>query len=105
MMTGVPAASASSWAWQERSMVMNHHAASSTVCPTVNSPWLRWIVALCGPSAAANALAAALLTHGVILVEDAGVLRDRTERAPERGPCLSVDRVGMRGGHHVGARR
>ena len=40
-------------------MVMNHQAASSTECPTVKSPWLRWMVALCGPSAAASALAAA----------------------------------------------
>ena len=39
--TGVPAASAKSWAWQERSMVMNRHTASSTVWPTVRFPWLR----------------------------------------------------------------
>ena len=44
--SGVPAASASSWAWQLRSIVTNHHAASSTVVPTVISPWLRWMSAL-----------------------------------------------------------
>ena len=113
MSIGVPAASASNWAWQERSMVMNHHAASSTVCPTVKSPWLRWMVALCGPSAQPEPWrrplqhdgAAALLAHGVVLVEDAGVLRDRIERAPERGPRLAVDGVGVCGGDDVGARR
>src|ERR1035437_7250277 len=38
MRTGSPAADASNWAWHERSMVMNHHTASSTDCPAVNSP-------------------------------------------------------------------
>ncbi len=33
-----PAASASNCAWQLRSMVMNHHAASSTHWPTVINP-------------------------------------------------------------------
>ena len=48
---GEPAASASSWAWQVRSMVTNHHAASSTVRPTVSSPWFTRIAALWSPSA------------------------------------------------------
>ena len=48
---GVPAASASSCAWHVRSMVMNHHAASSTVWPTVRSPWLARMAALLSPSA------------------------------------------------------
>ena len=95
-------------------MVMNHQAASSTECPTVNSPWLRWIVALCGPERGRQRLgrgllehdgAAALLAHRVVLVEDAGVLRDRVERAPERRPRLAVDRVGVGGGDDVGPRR
>src|SRR5262249_6740621 len=51
ILTGLAAASASSCAWQLRSMVMNHHAASSTVCPTVRSPWLRRMIALYAPSA------------------------------------------------------
>src|SRR5919108_5391962 len=46
MSTGVPAASASSCAWHERSMVMNHQAASSTDWPTVSRPWLRRMTAL-----------------------------------------------------------
>ena len=50
--TGVPAASASNWAWHVRSMVMNHHAASSTeVWPTVSSPWFDRITALFAPRA------------------------------------------------------
>ena len=36
--TGVPAASATSCAWHVRSIVTNHHAASSTVRPTVSRP-------------------------------------------------------------------
>ena len=51
MRTGVPAASASSWAWHDRSMVMNHQAASSTEWPTVMSPWFRRIAALLSPRA------------------------------------------------------
>ena len=51
MSTGVPAASAISWAWQDRSMVMNHQAASSTDWPTVSRPWLRRMTALQSPSA------------------------------------------------------
>ena len=47
----------------------------------------------------------AFLAHGVVLVEDAGVLRDRIERSPERRPCLAVDRVGVGGRHDVGPRR
>ena len=51
MSTGVPAASAISWAWHDRSMVMNHQAASSTEWPTVSRPWLRRMTALCSPRA------------------------------------------------------
>ena len=44
-------------AWQVRSMVMNHHAASSTeVRPTVSSPWFERMRALCPPSAWARRL-------------------------------------------------
>ena len=42
---GEPAASAISCTWHERSMVMNHHAASSTERPTVRRPWLRRMAA------------------------------------------------------------
>ena len=44
----------------------------------------------------------ALRAHGVVLVEDAGVLCDRIERASERRPGLAVDGVGMGGGDDVG---
>ena len=40
-----------SWAWHVRSMVMNHHAASSTVWPTVSRPWFERMVALWSPRA------------------------------------------------------
>ena len=53
---GVPAASASNCAWHERSIVMNHHAASSTEWPTVSSPWLRRITAFWSPGAYAMRL-------------------------------------------------
>src|SRR5207253_6620146 len=36
----VPAALARSCAWHDRSIVTNHQIADSTVCPTVNRPWL-----------------------------------------------------------------
>ena len=92
--------------------MMNHQAASSTECPTVKSPWLRWMVALCGPERRRQRLgrgllqhdgATALRAHGVVFVEDASVLGDRIERAAERGPRLAVDRVRVGGGDDVGA--
>ncbi len=49
--TGLPAASANNWAWQVRSIVTNHQAASSTVRPTVSKPWLARMAALQSPSA------------------------------------------------------
>ena len=54
----MPAAIAISWAWHERSIVMNQNAASSTVSPTVNSPWFWWIAALPVANAAASSLPA-----------------------------------------------
>ena len=39
----------------------------------------------------------------VVLVECAGVLRDRVEQAPQRRPGLAVDRMRVRRRHHVGA--
>ncbi|MNT57708.1 hypothetical protein D3C72_1950970 [compost metagenome] len=47
------AASASSCTWHERSIVINHQAASSTVLPTVSRPWFCKIAALFWPSALA----------------------------------------------------
>src|SRR6266511_4321788 len=47
--TGVPAASASSCTWHERSIAMNHQAASPTEPPTVSRPWLRRITAFRPP--------------------------------------------------------
>ena len=47
------AASARSCTWHDRSMVMNHHTASSTVPPTVIRPWLCRIAALRLPIASA----------------------------------------------------
>src|SRR5438445_217727 len=55
--TGVPAASAISCTWQERSIVTNHHTASSTDWPTVSRPWLRRMAALFSPRAWAMRLA------------------------------------------------
>ena len=41
----------------------NHHAASSTDCPTVNRPWFWWIAALLGPSPPASAASCLLVEH------------------------------------------
>ncbi|KAI6876601.1 hypothetical protein KC338_g218 [Hortaea werneckii] len=50
-----PAASTASWTSQLRSMSVNRYAASSTVSPTVRSPWFRRIIPLpFSPRAAAN---------------------------------------------------
>ena len=111
MSTGVPAASASSCAWHERSIVMNHHAASSTVRPTVSRPWFARMAALASPRAWAMRLpsssvehdAGVVVEHHVVAVERARVLGERIERAAQRRPRLAVHRVGVRGGHHVGA--
>ena len=109
--SGVPAAIAISWAWHERSMVMNQNAASSTVSPTVNNPWFLWIAALPvgnfdGQLPARLDLehdrAALLGDHDVVLVEDAGVLCQRGERDAERAERLAVRRVRVRGGDDVG---
>ena len=51
MSTGSPAASASNWAWQDRSMVTKSHVAASTLAPTVRRPWFRRIAALLSPRA------------------------------------------------------
>ena len=112
MSTGLPAASASSCAWHVRSIVMNHHAASSTdVCPTVSRPWLRQDGGLVVAERVGDALAllevehdaGVVVEHGVVAVERARVLRQRIERAPQRRPALAVDRVGVRRGDDVGA--
>ena len=93
---------------------MNQNAASSTVSPTVNSPWFWWIAALPFGNAAANSLAGLDLEHDraavlgdqrVVVVEDAGVLRERGERDAERAERLAVRRVRVGGGDHVGAGR
>ena len=107
----LPAASASSWAWHERSIVMNHHAASSTECPTVSSPWLRRMTAL-PRRALGDALALleveddarVVVEQRVVLVERAHVLGDRIEQPPERRPRLAVDRVRVGRRDDVGAR-
>ena len=106
MSTGVPAASASSCAWHERSIVTNHHTASSTEWPTVSSPWLRRMTALLLAERVRDALALLGVEHHagvvveqrVVLVERARVLRERVEEAAERRPRLAVDRVRVRGG-------
>ena len=110
MCTGSPAAMASSWAWQVRSMVMNHHAASSTEWPTVSRPWLRRMAALLSPRAWAMRLPSMRVEHDagevveqdVVVVEGAGVLGDRVEQLPERRERLAVHRVGVGGGDDVG---
>ena len=99
--TGFPAASAISWAWQDRSIVMNHHAASSTECPTVSRPWFRRITALRSPSACGDALALLEVEHDagvvveqrMVVVEGAGVLGDRIEQPAQRRPGLAVHGV------------
>ena len=77
----------------------------------MKSPWLRWMVALWGPSDSGQRLgrrllehdhAAALCAHRVIFEERAGVLGDGVERAAERGPRLAVDRVRVGGRDDVG---
>ena len=112
MCTGVPAASAISWAWHERSIVMNHQTASSTECPTVSRPWLRRIDGLDVAERVGDALAllgveddaGVVVEHGVVLVERADVLGQRVEEPAERRPRLAVDRVRVRGRDHVGPR-
>ena len=108
---GSPAAIAISWAWHERSIETNQNTASSTVSPTVNRPWFWWIAALPRRERGGELLAgldlehdgAALLgDHGVVLVEDAGVLGERGERDAERGERLAVRRVRVGGGDDVG---
>ena len=112
MSTGVPAASANSWAWHVRSIVMNHQAASSTdVCPTVSSPWFDKIRALFVPERVCQALAflgiehdpGVVVEHRMIPVEGARVLRQGIERPAQRRPGLAVDGVGVGGRHDVGA--
>ena len=81
MSTGVPAASASSWAWHVRSMVMNHHAASSTdVCPTVSSPWFDEDHGLVPTERVRQTLALLEIEHdtGVVVEEGSGRRRRRT---------------------------
>ena len=95
--------------WHDRSMVMNHHTASSTVAPTVIRPWFCRIAALCLPiaSAIAPALvkldrhAAEVVVKRMIVVEGADILGDRRERAPERRKGAPVGRMGMGGGDRV----
>ena len=113
MRTGVPAASASSCAWQVRSIVTNHHTASSTEWPTVSRPWLRRMTALRLPERVRDALALVGVEHDagvvveqrVVVVERARVLRERVEEPAERRPRLAVHRVRVRGGDDVGAGR
>ena len=93
-------------------MLRNQKAASSTVEPTVKSPWFWWI------RLAARELGLELLAvldaelhpaalcgdDHVVLVEHAGVLGDRRERDPERAERLSVHAVAVCGGDDVGTR-
>ena len=108
----MPAASASSCAWHDRSMVTYHHTASSTEWPTVSRPWLRRMTALRSSSTTPDALALRLVEHHagevveqrVVVVERARVLRERVEQTTERRPRLAVQRVRVRGGDDVGPR-
>ena len=64
--------------WQERSMVMNHQAASSTEWPTVSRPWLRRMAALSSPRAWAMRLpSSGSSDHAGVVVEQRVVARRR----------------------------
>ena len=45
--------------------------------------------------------AGVVVEEHVVVVEDATVLSDRIEKPAERGERLTVERVGMGGGHHI----
>ena len=49
--------------------------------------------------------AGVVVEHGVVVVEGTDVLGDRIEGAPEGGPRLPVDRMGVGGSDHVGTGR
>ena len=113
MSTGVPAASASSCAWQ-RALHRDErpHRGVDGVADGEQA-----VVAedhgLVVAERRADALALLEVEHHagevveerVVLEERARVLGDRIEQAAERRPRLAVQRVRVRGGDHVGTRR
>ncbi|GAA3049400.1 hypothetical protein GCM10020000_32420 [Streptomyces olivoverticillatus] len=111
MSTGLLAAFAVSCTWQERSIVMNHHAAASTVSPHGQQPVIAQDHRLVRPEGGRDA-PPLLLVHDdarvvveerVVLVEGTDVLRDRLQQLPERGQSPPVGGVAVGGGHDVGA--
>ena len=77
-------------------------------CPTVNNPWLRWIVAFRGRASLRRRLlehdgAAALVAHGVIFIEHAGVLGAGVQQPSRRRPGLAVHRMRVRRRDDVGS--
>ena len=82
MRTGVPAEEASIWAWHDRSMVMNHHTASSTEWPTVRRPWLRRMAALLSPERVGDALALLEVQDHAGVVVEHRVIVDRRRTHP-----------------------
>src|SRR5579875_1802367 len=105
MWTVVPAAHASSWAWQERSMVMNHHTASDGEQAVVAQDH-RFVVAegMGDPLAllGVDHHPGVVVEQGVVLVEGADVLGDRLEEPAQGGQRLAVHRVAVGGCDHVG---
>ena len=80
--TGVPAASAMSWAWHERSMVMNHHAASSTVLADGEEAVVAEDGGLVVAEGVGDALALLEVEHDAGVVVEEGVVAVEGARRP-----------------------
>ena len=106
---GIPAAIASSCAWQDRSIVTNHQAASATELAHRQQAVVgeddglvaaqRGAIRL--PSSMSFTIAPVVLVQGVVLEERARVLRQRIKQHAQAGERLAVQRVRVRRRDHV----
>ena len=106
---GLPAASASSCDWQDRSIVMKNQAApinrasDSQDAMILQDYRLARPQGFCDPIAFGGFIdyARVIRKQAVILIERASVLGERIEQTPERGPGSSVKGVGMGRSDHI----
>ena len=112
MWTGLPAASARSWAWQLRSHGDKppggfvHRGAYGEQAVVAEDERFAGAQRLCDaiPFRSFVDHPGVIVEERVVLVKCAGILRDGVEQAAERRPGFAVHGVRMGGGHGIGAR-